>query len=105
MDITFSELESKFLEERLNLLFQKAYEKGLEDAQRRFGFPEVLTKDHLVQMFQIEKPTVNKLVARPDFPKLKNIQARYPRDQVLAWINENSTWVSNNTNYYSKEAI
>lgn len=105
MDITLSELESKLLGERLQALFQKAYEQGVKDAKRQFYFPEVLTKDHLVEMFQIEKPTVNKLVARPNFPKLKNIQARYPRDQVLAWINENSTWVSNNTNYYGQQAI
>lgn len=105
MDISFSELEANILSEKLSTLFQQAYEQGVEDARKKYSFPEILTKDHLVQVFQIEKPTVNKLVALPTFPKLKDVRARYPRDRVFDWINENSTWVRKNTSYFGKEAI
>ncbi|MBU8908550.1 hypothetical protein [Desertibacillus haloalkaliphilus] len=99
--MTMDELESKLMEERLNAMFQKAYEQGVRDAIEKYSFPVLLTKQHLCEIFQVEMPTVSKLVAHPNFPKFEMIRARYPRDAVLDWINENTNWVKDNTNYFA----
>ncbi len=83
-------------------MIQKAYEQGVKDGQEKYSLPHTLTKEHLAEIFQIKISTVNKLIARPSFPKLKDVQARYPRNQVLAWIEDNSTWVRKNTGYYDQ---
>jgi hypothetical protein len=103
--ITFDELEANLFKSRMEELFRQAYEKGVEDGMKRFSYPPVLTKEHLKEIFQVEPATVNKLVAYPTFPKFNEVRARYPRDRVFEWIDQNSTWVKQNTNYFSKEVI
>jgi len=105
LTIPVENVANEIVIEHIKILCQKAYEQGVKDAQAKHSYPKVLTKDHLVQIFQIEKPTVNKLITKPNFPKLKDIQARYPRDQVFEWIELNSTYVKQHTNYFSKEAM
>ncbi|QVY60969.1 hypothetical protein [Cytobacillus gottheilii] len=105
INIPLSEMANEVVVDHIKLLCQQAYEQGVEDARKKFSFPEVLTKEHLVEIFQVEKSTVNKIVAIPTFPKLKDVRARYPREQVFSWITNNSTWVDKNTNYFSKEAM
>lgn len=105
LTIPLNEMANDIVIDHIKLLCQQAYEQGVEDGRTKYSYPEVLTKDHLVQIFQIEKSTVNKLVALPSFPKLKDVRARYPRDRVLEWIDDNTSWVKQNTNYFGKEAM
>lgn len=87
------EIESKEFElfkEKLSYALEKAYMEGVEEGRTKFNYPPVLTKAHLCEIFQTEMPTVSRLVARPDFPKLTVVRARYPRDQVFEWIERNS---------------
>ncbi|MGN7183732.1 hypothetical protein [Cytobacillus kochii] len=105
INIPLSEIANDVVVDHIKLLCQQAYELGVEDARRKFSFPEVLTKDHLAEIFQVEKSTVNRIVSLPAFPKLKDVRARYPREQVISWILKNSTWVEENTNYFNKEAM
>lgn len=103
--ITFDELEANLFKARMEELFQKAYEKGVEDGMKRFSYPPILKNSHLAEILQIAMPTVIKVTSNPSFPRLKAIKGRYPRDAVFAWINENSTWVEENTGYFKKSAI
>ncbi|WP_419882758.1 hypothetical protein ACN6MY_03550 [Peribacillus sp. B-H-3] len=89
--ITFDELEANLFQSRMEELFQKAYEKGVEDGMKRFSYPPTLTNKHLAEILQIAPPTVLKVTANPTFPRLQTIKARYPRDQVFEWIKANST--------------
>ncbi|MGE6260909.1 hypothetical protein ACQKCU_24035 [Heyndrickxia sporothermodurans] len=95
--ITLEELEAKLLEENLKVMFQKAYEQGVADGQKRFNLPYTLTRNHLKEIFQVELPTVDKITAHPTFPKFQLVRARYPRDQVLEWINKNSDFIEKTT--------
>lgn len=105
LTIPIENVANDFVIDHIKSLCQQAYEKGIRDGQEKYGMPHILTKVHLTEIFQIKMPTVNKLVAQPSFPKLKDVQARYPRDLVFAWIKENSTWVEKNTKYFNKEAM
>ncbi|MER2039683.1 MAG: hypothetical protein ABS944_16170 [Solibacillus sp.] len=88
-DINSKEFE--LLTQKISLAVEQAFQKGMETGLAKSAFPPVLKKEHLCEILQVEMPTVSKLVARKDFPKLTTVQARYPRDQVFDWIDRNST--------------
>jgi len=88
------DLDEKYMIQKFELLIKQAYQKGVADGQTEFSYPPVLTKDHLAEILQVKKPTVDKIIKDFSFPRLKTIQARYPRDAVFAWI-ENNTSVLN----------
>ncbi|MFL0365339.1 helix-turn-helix domain-containing protein [Pseudobacillus sp. 179-B 2D1 NHS] len=92
--ITFDELEANLFSARMEELFQQAYEKGVDDGMKRFSYPPVLTNKHLAEILQIKPPTVTKVTSNPSFPRLKNIQARYPRDEVFEWIKRNTSFLN-----------
>lgn len=100
MHITLDDLEAKLLEERLKLLFEQAYEQGLKDAKEKNKLPHHLKKQDVAKLFQVELPTVEKIIRMEGFPKSKVVSARYPRDQVIEWANENIERVN-----YIKKAI
>ena len=87
---TIESLEEQLFQLKLEKAIQKAYEKGIEDGRSKYYYPPVLKKEHLEEILQIKRPTVDKLVADPSFPRLKNVQARYPRDTVFEWIEDNT---------------
>lgn len=70
-----------------------AYQNGMADSQTEKLLPYLLTKKDLAMLFQVEESTVNKIVARPGFPKSKFVTARYPREEVLKWVKQNSITV------------
>jgi hypothetical protein len=91
--ITFDELEAKLFQSKMEELFQKAYEKGVEDGMKKFSYPPVLRNSHLSEILQIAPPTVIKVTSNPSFPRMQNIKGRYPRDLVFEWIEANSTYL------------
>lgn len=90
MNIVLEDLKAKLLEENLKDLFIQAYQQGVKDCQKQYAFPHLLNKKDLCKIFQVEESTVNKIIARPGFPKSKFVTARYPRDEVFKWMHENS---------------
>lgn len=84
------ELDEQYLLQKFELLIQQAYEKGIEDGKKRFTYPPVLKREHLKEILSIEYPTVDKLTRDPSFPRLTAVTARYPRDAVFKWIEENT---------------
>lgn len=91
--MTFDQLEAEYLKHRLEKLIQSAYERGVEDGIKRFSYPPVLKNSHIAEILQIAMPTVIKVTNHPTFPRLTKIQARYPRDAVFLWIEDNSTYL------------
>lgn len=89
MHITLEELQAKLLEENLKIMFKQAYEQGLQDAREVYALPYNLRKQDIANLFQVELPTVEKIIRMEGFPKSKVISARYPRDMVLDWAEGN----------------
>ncbi|MEK4247623.1 hypothetical protein MKZ20_20305 [Psychrobacillus sp. FSL K6-2684] len=87
---TLQELEEDYMIAKFQILISQAYEQGVEDGRAKFTYPPVLTKQHLMEIFQIELPTVDKIIKDSTFPRLQTIRARYPRDAVFTWIDKNT---------------
>lgn len=101
MQISLESLEAKLLEENLKKLFQTAYDQGMADAKEKLSLPQMLRKTDVAAIFQVELATVEKIIRMEGFPKSKVVTARYPRDQVLEWANENIERV----NFHHRKAI
>ncbi|OAT74576.1 hypothetical protein [Parageobacillus thermoglucosidasius] len=74
-------------------LVRQAYELGVEEGRKKYSYPPLLTRKDLAEIFQVQLPTISNITNIPSFPKFKHIRARYPRDQVFRWIEENSTYL------------
>lgn len=96
MHITLEDLEAKLLEERLVTLFQQAYEQGVRDGREKYHPKPNMKKQDVADYFQVELPTVEKIIRMEGFPKSKVVSARYPRDEVIEWAKKNTERV----NYY-----
>jgi hypothetical protein len=72
---------------------KQAYELEVEEGRKKYSYPPLLTRKELAEIFQVQLSTVSNLTDIPGFPKFEHIRARYPRDQVFRWIEENSTYL------------
>ncbi|MGA3676003.1 hypothetical protein [Lysinibacillus agricola] len=83
-------LEFELFQQKLELVIEKAYLKGVQDGQKKYNYEPVLTKKDLMKIFQSSAATINRLVLRKGFPKLTTLAGKYPRDEVFEWIKNNS---------------
>lgn len=90
MSSVLEQLKTEVLKEELKLLFQEAYELGVNESRLQHTYPHLLTKKDLAEIFQVKDSTVNKIVGIKGFPKSNFVTARYPRDEVFKWMRTNS---------------
>lgn len=83
-------LEFELFQQKLELVIEKAYLKGVQDGQTKYNYEPVLTKKDLKKIFRKSQSTIDRLVLRKDFPKLTSLAGSYPRDEVFKWIKNNS---------------
>jgi len=107
MNLTIEELKEALLKAELTDLFQKAYKQGVDDCRESMKFelslPTNLKKEHVAQIFQCELPTVEKIIRMDGFPKCHALTARYPRDKVLEWRDNNTMYMNARLGIYVSE--
>jgi|GEM_PF-2044517 len=109
MNLTINELKEALLNAELADLFQKAYKQGVEDgreiekAKFENSLPPNLKKEDVAKIFNCELPTVEKIIRMDGFPKCLALSARYPRDKVLAWKNNNVSYMNSRLGIYVSE--
>lgn len=92
---TIEELKITLFQEEIKQVIKKAYFLGIEEARSQNSYPHLLTKKDISEIFQIKESTVNKIVARADFPKSNFVSGRYPRDEVFRWMELNCKGFNN----------
>lgn len=107
MNLSVDELKEALLNAELVELFNKAYKQGVEDCRESMKFenmlPTNLRKEHVAKVFQVELPTVEKIIRMDGFPKDGAVAARYPRDKVLKWKDENTMYMNGRLGIYVSE--
>lgn len=107
MNLTIDELKEALLNAELADLFQKAYKQGVEDCREamksELRLPSNLRKEHVARIFQCELPTVEKIIRMDGFPKCHALAARYPRDKVLEWRDNNVMYMNEQLGIYVSE--
>lgn len=94
-----------FTDEQFRSVLREEIQRAVADVVSKEQYPPILTRDDLKNIFQVESASVSRMVAIESFPKFSHINSRYPRDQVMEWIKENSTWVEQNSNYFRNKAM
>ncbi|KMT62530.1 DNA-binding protein [Listeria sp. SHR_NRA_18] len=89
MEVRLAVEDRNILSELLAQVAEKAYMHGVEDAKKYYQYPEALKTTDIEKMYQIKSAKVSELVRRRDFPKIKLIRARYPRDEVIEFMKNN----------------
>lgn len=104
MNLSIDELKEALLNAELVELFNRAYKQGVEDCRESMKFeyslPLTLKKEHVAKVFQVELATVEKIIRMDGFPKCHAVAARYPRDQVLKWKDENAMYMNERLGIY-----
>ncbi|MFY0520866.1 hypothetical protein ACOMCU_24035 [Lysinibacillus sp. UGB7] len=107
MNLTINELKDALLNAELSDFLQKAYKQGVEDCRESMKFelslPPNLRKEHVAKIFQCELPTVEKIIRMDGFPKCHALSARYPRDKVLEWRDNNTMYMNSRLGIYVSE--
>lgn len=91
-----------FANDQFREVLQQEIQKAVTEVVAKEQYPPLLTRKDLEEIFQVESTAINKLVNMKSFPKFEMIRARYPRDQVMEWIKQNSSWVESNSKHLNK---
>lgn len=89
MQITLNDQENNKLLEEIKHVVQQAYLQGVEDGKEAQAIPHHMKKEDLAKFFNVSEATVENIIRMDGFPKSKVVRARYPRDLVIRWANEN----------------
>ena len=105
MEITIKEIEEQIFNLHLQAMIQKAYEQGIEDGRTKFALPKILTRAEAMELLKCGPTKMSELMAREDFPVNREIGVKIPTHMLLNWIEKNTRWVEENTNYFNKKVI
>jgi hypothetical protein len=83
----------------------KAFEKLSTKIDSLTGLPPLLTKKQLEEFFQISHSTASLLLNRDDFPVIREVGVRVPTHLLIKWIEKNTKWVQENTDYFPRRVI
>ena len=104
MNLTIEGLKAELLKAELVDFLHQAYKQGVEDGRESVKFesslPTNLRKEHVARIFQVELPTVEKIIRMEGFPKSHAVAARYPRDKVLEWQSNNAMYMNERLGIY-----
>lgn len=94
MQVTLDEFLAKHMELKLEDMFRKAYEQGVEDARKKYDLPQLMTRKQFMEFANIGEAKCAELFNRHDFPLTREFgHPRVPTPLLFDWIAENTDWV------------
>ncbi|KIL74176.1 hypothetical protein [Bacillus badius] len=67
---------------------------------RNTDLPHILTREETMDVLRCGKSTLAELMRRPDFPVTKEFGTKIPTHLLFKWIEKNTRWVDENTDYF-----
>lgn len=74
--------------------------EDLNDSSPLNNLPPLLTRTELMKLLRIGPTKAAELMARPDFPVLREAGVLIPTHKLFEWIDRNTRWVKDNTKYF-----
>lgn len=76
----------------------KAFEKFSKKMEMHTDLPPLLSREQLKEFLGIKDNKASELLARKDFPVLREVgRPKIPTKQLLLWIDNNTEWITENT--------
>lgn len=67
--------------------------------------PPILTRTEAMEILRCSTTKIAELMARPDFPVFREAGVKIPTHMLIKWIENNTQWVDEHTNFYNQEAM
>jgi|SRR5699024_9745149 len=75
----------------------QAFEKFSKKIDNQMNLPTVLNRERLKEVLDIKDNKVSELLARADFPVLRETgRPKVPAKQLLVWIDQHTEWMDEN---------
>jgi hypothetical protein len=90
MENKIKELEHQISILKMQELIKQAYEQGIEDARSKYSYPELLTRNEAMKLLKVGETKMSELMARQDFPVLREAGVKIPYRLLMKWIEKNT---------------
>ncbi|MED3728556.1 helix-turn-helix domain-containing protein [Priestia filamentosa] len=92
--------------EQIRQAIREEVAKAAEEFQAKHQYPPVLTMKQLQDFLNIKVTKAYELIKRQDFPVTREMgRPMVPTHMLLKWIERNTQWVSENTEYFNSRAM
>lgn len=93
--------EVKFDSELLRKIIQEEVQKAVKEHVKTIDLPPLLTRMETMNLLHVGATKMSELLARQDFPVLRDAGGvLVPTQALFEWIELHTNWVKKNTNYF-----
>jgi hypothetical protein len=89
-----------FGNEEFRQIIREEIKNAVADVVKQNQLPPMLTREELMQVLRIKSTKCSELLNRPDFPVFREAGVLIPTHLLFQWIEKNTRWVEENTNYF-----
>lgn len=101
----FNDEYKEAMKEVFREVVQEELAKVIEPKPIIRELPHLLSREQLMEFFHIKSTKASELLARVDFPKIRDAgHVLIPSKQLLEWIDEHTEWVRGNTSYFQSSS-
>jgi predicted XRE-type DNA-binding protein len=94
-----------FKSEEFRQVLREELANAIGDVMKQRQLPPMLTRKQMMEVLHISQTKASELLNRPDFPVFREAGVLIPTHLLFKWIEKNTRWIAENTNYFNKEAI
>lgn len=94
-------LNVQFDSEALRQIIREEMREVVKESIGTKELPPLLTIKELMELLHIGRSKAFELMAREDFPVLREAGVLIPTDKLFKWIDKNTQWVEDNSSYLS----
>jgi hypothetical protein len=91
-----------FIEKIASKIADRAAEILVERISSINDLPLILTREEAMNVLRCGPTKMAELMNRPDFPVTREVGVKIPTHMLMKWIERNTRWVEENTNYFNK---
>jgi hypothetical protein len=93
--------DENFIEKLAAKIADRATEILVERIGSINDLPLVLTREEAMKLLRCGPTKMAELMNRSDFPVTREFGVKIPTHMLMKWIEKNTRWMEDNTNYYS----
>lgn len=86
--------------EALREVIREEIQLAVREAVKGQELPPLLTRKEMMELLHISHSKAAELLARADFPVMREAGLLIPTDKLFQWIDRHTRWVEENTNYF-----
>ena len=90
-----------FTDDAFREVLRQEIKNAVEEVVRQNQLPPLLTRKEFMKLLNISETKASELLNRVDFPVFREAGILIPTHLLFKWIEKNTRWIGENTDYYS----